>query len=124
MRLLTSFEGMIAVSIRLTSSAASRKFSAVSSMSGIASAVNGFPCSSSRANSSRRSSIRSAIAWQTSARSQAESAAHFGCASLAARAARATSSSLAFGASASFSPVTGETISRASSPGPSTQSPP
>ena len=80
MRLLTSCEGMIAVSIRLTSSAASRKFSAVSSMSGIASAVNGFPCSSesSRAKSSRRSSIRSAIAWQTSARSQAESAAHFG----------------------------------------------
>jgi len=54
---------MIAVSIRFTSSAARRKFSAVSSMSGIASAVNGFPCSSesSRANSSRRSSIRSAI---------------------------------------------------------------
>src|SRR5262245_15440486 len=126
MRLLTSLEGMIAVSIRLTSSAANRKFSAVSSMSGIASAVKGFPCSSesSRANSSRRSSIRSAILWQTSPRSQADSAAHFGWASRAARAARAMSSSLALGASASFSPVAGETISRASSPVDSTQSPP
>ena len=36
---------------------------------------------------------------------------------------RLMSSSLAFGASASFSPVTGETISRASSPVASTQSP-
>ena len=63
------------------------------------------------------------MAWQTFARSQAESAAHFGWASRAAFAARLTSSSLAFGASASFSPVTGETISRASSPVASTQSP-
>src|SRR5262245_46562704 len=67
--------------------------------------------------------MRSAIAWQTFALSQAESAAHLGCASRAALAARLTSSSLAFGASASFSPVTGETISRASSPVASTQSP-
>ena len=124
--MFTSCEGMIAVSIRLTSSAASRKFSAVSSMSGIASAVNGLPCSreSSRAKSSFRSSMRSAILWQTSARSQAESAAHFGCASRAAFAAATTSASLAFGASASFSPVTGEMISRASSLVASTHSPP
>src|SRR4026207_1996489 len=67
--------------------------------------------------------MRSAIEWQTLARSQAESAAHLGCASRAAFAARLMSSSLAFGASASFSPVTGETISRASSPVASTQSP-
>jgi hypothetical protein len=39
MRLFTSWEGMTADSIRFTSSAAMRKFSAVSSMSGIASAV-------------------------------------------------------------------------------------
>src|SRR6188472_2802852 len=63
------------------------------------------------------------MAWQTFARSHAESAAHFGCASRAAFAARLMSSSLAFGASASFSPVTGEMISRASSPVASTQSP-
>src|SRR5688572_18413181 len=126
MRLFTSCEGMTAVSMRLTSSAARRKFSAVSSMSGSASAVYGFPCSreSSRAKGSLRSSIRSAIRWQTSARSHAESAAQRGCAWRAARAARATSSSLAFGASASVSPVTGETIERDSSPPASTQSPP
>jgi hypothetical protein len=80
MRLFASCEGMIAVSIRLTSSAAMRKFSAVSSMSGMASAVYGLPCSSvsSRAISSFRSSIRSAIAWQISARSQADLAPHAG----------------------------------------------
>src|SRR3954451_3492791 len=112
-------------SSRLTPSAAMRKFSAVSSMSGTASAVYGLPCSSesSRANSSVRSSIKSAIAWQTFARSHAESAAHLGWASRAALAARRMSSSLAFGASASFSPVTGETITRASSLVASTQSP-
>jgi hypothetical protein len=70
-----------------------------------------------------RSSIRSAIAWQTFARSQAVRAAQRGCASRAARAAAAMSSSLAFGTSASFSPVTGETISRDSSPVASTHSP-
>jgi hypothetical protein len=102
MRLLTSCEGMIADSNRLPSSAAIRKFSAVSSRSGIASAVNGLPCSSvsSLAMSSRRSSIRSAIAWQIFARSQAESAAHDGWASRAALAARDTSCALASGTSA------------------------
>ena len=113
-----SCDGMIAVSIRFTSSAAMRKFSAVSSMSPSASAAYGLPCSSesSRAKSSRRSSIRSAIAWQILARSHAESAAHFGCAARAAATARPTSSALASGASASVSPVTGETTARTLSP--------
>src|SRR3954451_4512809 len=126
MRLLTSCEGMIAVSIRFTSSAAIRKFSAVSSMSPRASAAYGLPCSSesSRAKSSRRSTIRSAIAWQIFARSQAVSAAHFGCAARAAATARPTSSTLASGASASVSPVTGETTARALSPVEATHSPP
>jgi hypothetical protein len=57
--------------------------------------------------------IRSAIAWQTFARSQAEAAAHRGCARRAAATARSMSSALASGASARVSPVTGETISRA-----------
>ena len=121
-----SCDGMIAVSIRFTSSAAMRKFSAVSSMSPSASAAYGLPCSSesSRAKSSRRSSIRSAIAWQILARSQAESAAHFGCAARAAATARSTSSALASGASASVSPVTGETTARTLSPVEATHSPP
>src|SRR2546422_3041061 len=42
--------------------------------------------------------FRSAIAWQILARSQAESAAHFGWAARAAATARSTSSVLAFGA--------------------------
>src|SRR5918992_571283 len=103
-----------------------RKFSAVSSMSGMASEAYGLPCSSesSRAKSSLRSSIRSAMAWQTSARSQAVSAAHPGCALRAAAAAPRTSSAPASGASASFSPVTGETTSREASERASTHSPP
>src|SRR3954469_21302399 len=126
MRLFASWDGMIAVSIRFTSSAAMRKFSAVSSMSPRASAAYGLPCSreSSRANSSRRSTIRSAIAWQILARSQAVSAAHFGCAARAAATARLTSSTPASGASASVSPVTGETTARALSPVEATHSPP
>src|SRR6266487_635996 len=117
---------MIAVSIRFTSSAAMRKFSAVSSISPSASAAYGLPCSSdsSRAKSSRRSSIRSAMAWQIFARPQAESAAHFGWAARAAATARAMSSAPASGASASVSPVTGETTARALSPVEGTHSPP
>ena len=42
-RLFTSWDGMTADSSRLTSSAAMRKFSAVSSMSGMASADVGLP---------------------------------------------------------------------------------
>src|SRR3989442_1904055 len=108
---------MIAVSIRLTSSAAMRKFSAVSSMSGSASAAYGLPCSSESAcaNSSRRSSIRSAIAWQTAARSHADTAAYVGCAARDAATARSMSAELASADSAMVSPVTGETIFRTTS---------
>src|SRR5690348_1166599 len=126
MRLPGSRDGITAVSIRLTSSAAMRKFSAVSSMSASASAAYGLPCSSvsACAKSSRRPSIRLAIAWQTSARSQAESAAHFGCAVRAAATAASMSAELASGASAIDSPVTGERIVRTCSPVAATQLPP
>ena len=126
MRLFASRDGITAVSMRFTSSAAMRKFSAVSSMSGSASAAYGLPCSSESAcaNSSRRSSIRSAIAWQTAARSHADAAAQVGCAARAAATARSMSAELASGASAIVSPVTGETISRTCSPVAGTQVPP
>src|SRR5581483_1863226 len=58
-----------------------------------------------------------------SARSHAESAAHFGCAARAAATARSTSLELALGASAIVSPVTGDTIARDRSPVPSTHWP-
>src|ERR671924_1030578 len=64
------------------------------------------------------------MAWQTFARSHAESVAHAGCALRAAATARSTSSTLAFGASARVSPVTGDTICRALSPVDATHSPP
>src|SRR2546421_502703 len=90
---------MTAVSIRFTSSAAMRKFSAVSSMSASPSLAYGLPCSSvsSRAKSSRLAEIRSAIAWQISARSHADRAPHAGCARRAAATAASTSAGLASG---------------------------